>query len=102
MLKIFRFIVIVWLGLLAGALMLLGFVFALISIVWSLLRGRKPAVVVVFQNLRHTAKGFRNGTWTAQKQSHQTPPPDIVDVEAHEIRPVLPSQGETSRDMRGL
>jgi hypothetical protein len=97
MLKIFRFIVIVWLGLLAGALMLVGIAFALISMAWSLLRGRKPAVVVVFQNLRHTAKGFRNGTWTAQKKSAQTPPTDIVDVEAHEIRPILPSQGGTLR-----
>jgi hypothetical protein len=98
MLKIFRFIVIVWLGLLMGALMLVGIAFALISMAWSLLRGRKPAVVVVFQNLRQTAKGVRNGTWAAQKKSAQTPPADIVDVQAHEIRPVLPSQGGTSRE----
>ena len=47
MLKIFRFLVMVWLGLLAGALLLVGIVFVLISVVWSLLRGRKPAVVLV-------------------------------------------------------
>jgi hypothetical protein len=78
--------------------MLVGIVFALISMAWSLLRGRKPAVVVVFQNLRQTAKGFRNGTWAAQKKSAQTPPADIVDVQVHEILPVLPSQGGTSRE----
>jgi hypothetical protein len=98
MLKIFRFIVIVWLGLLAGALMLVGFAFALISIVWSLLRGRKPTVVVVFQNLRQAAKGFGSGTWTVHKKSAQAPPTDIVDVQAHEIRSVLPSQGGTLRE----
>ena len=93
MLKIFRFIVIVWLGLLMGALMLVGIAFALMSMAWSLLRGRKPAVVVVFQNLRQTAKGFGN-----VKKSAQTPPTDIVDVQAHEIRPVLPNQGGTLRE----
>lgn len=93
MLKIFRLIVIVWLGLLAAALMLVGVAFALVSIVWSLLRGRKPAVVLVFQNLRQVAKGFGN-----VKKSAQTPPADIVDVQAHEIRPVLPSQGGTLRE----
>ena len=98
MLKIFRFLVIVWFGLLAGALVLVGIAFALISIAWSLLRGRKPALVVVFQNLRQTAKGIENWTGTAQKTSALTPNADIVDVQAHEIRPVSTGQGGSLRE----
>ena len=98
MLKIFRFLVMVWLGLLAGALLLVGIAFALISVAWSLLRGRKPALVVSFQNFRQTARGFGNGPWSAQKQSAHVPPTDIVDVEAHEVRPALTSQGGSLRE----
>ncbi len=98
MLKIFRFLVIVWLGLLVGAVMLVGITFALLSIAWSLLRGRKPAVVVIFQNLRQTAKGFGSWTRTAQKKSAPTPHSDIVDVQAHEIRPVSIGQNGSLRE----
>lgn len=98
MLKIFRFLVMVWLGLLVGALLLVGIAFALISVAWSLLRGRKPALVVSFKNFRQTARGFGNGPWNAQKQSAQVPPTDIVDVEAHEVRPALTGQGGSLRE----
>lgn len=91
--KIFRFLVMVWLGLLAGALLLVGIAFALISVAWSLLRGRKPALVVSFQNLRQTAIGFGNRSWTGHEQAARHTPTDIVDVEAHEIRPALTRQG---------
>ncbi len=96
--KIFRFLVLVWLGLLAGALLLVGIAFALISVVWSLLRGRKPAVVVSFQNFRQAAKGFRNRPWTGHEQAARHTPTDIVDVEVHEVRPALPRQDGSSRE----
>lgn len=98
MLKIFRFLVMVWLGLLAGALLLVGIAFALISVAWSLLRGRKPALVLGFQNLRQTAKGFGNRPWASHEQSARHTPTDIVDVEAHEIRPALTGQGGSLRE----
>ena len=94
--KIFRFLVIVWLGLLAGALLLVGIAFALISVAWSLLLGRKPALVVNFQNFRQMAKGFGNRPWTGHDQSARHTPTDIVDVEAHEIRPALTRQDGSS------
>ena len=98
MLKIFRFLVMVWLGLLVGALLLVGIAFALISVAWSLLRGRKPALVVSFKNFRRMAKGFGNRHWTGHDQSAGHPPTDIVDVEAHEIRPTLIRQDGSLRE----
>ena len=98
MLKIFRFLVMVWLGLLVGALLLVGIAFALISVAWSLLRGRKPALVVSFKNFRQTARGFGNRHWTGHDQSAGHPPTDIVDVEAHEIRPTLIRQDGSLRE----
>ena len=98
MLKIFRFLVMVWLGLLVGALLLVGIAFALISVAWSLLRGRKPALVVSFKNFRQTARGFGNRHWTGHDQSAGHPPTDIVDVEAHEVRPALTGQGGSLRE----
>jgi len=79
--KIFRIVLMLWLGLLAGAFLVLGIAFALLSLVWSLLRGRKPALAIRFRNFR---------------QGHHAPRTDIVDVQAHEVRPLLPGHGDGS------
>lgn len=90
--KIFRFVVLIWLGLLALAFVLLGIIVALISAVWSLLRGKKPAMVTVFQNVRQASKGFGQGEWKARRPGVGTQADDVVDVQAHEVRPTLPGR----------
>ena len=96
--KILRFLVFIWLGLLALAFVFLGLVAALVSVVWSLLRGRKPAIVTVFQNVRQSSKGFGQGTWTARGPGAGSQAPDVVDVQAHEVRPSLPGRNSSSPD----
>lgn len=56
-------------------ILLLGLVVAVLSIVWSLVRGRKPSAVTVFQRFSQTSQQFRQRTNTA----------DVVDVQAHEV-----------------
>jgi hypothetical protein len=88
----------VWLGLLALAFVVLGVMVALISVVWSLLRGRKPAMVTVFQNVRQSSKVFGQGTWTTRGPGAGTgtQAADVVDVQAHEVRPSLPGRSHSS------
>ncbi len=73
------------LGLLAGLLLALGLYTVFAAVRW-LLTGRKPQVVLVWQQFNAMRKGARWG----QRQSNNTgfeshPQGDIVDVEAREV-----------------
>jgi hypothetical protein len=57
-------------------ILFVGFVVAVLSVVWSLVRGRKPSAVTVFQRFSQTSQQFR-------KRGDAT---DFVDVQAHEVR----------------
>ena len=99
MLKIFRFVVIVWLGLMAFALLLLGFTAALISAVWSLLRGRKPAVFTVTRSFTMSSKGFRHEPKAPPRSTFEKDlDAGVVDVESREVQPLLPGQNSASRE----
>jgi hypothetical protein len=97
-LMILALVVLIWLGLLALAFVFLGLMAALVSVIWSLLRGRKPAMVTVFQNVRQASKGFGQGEWTNRRTGNGAQEADVVDVQAHEIRPSLPGRNSSSPD----
>jgi hypothetical protein len=79
-----------------GLAFLLGLVAALgIYIVWATLRwlltGRKPQVVMVWQQFNNLRKGARWGGQPGFDAGHEAQRQgDIVDVEVREIRPDTP------------
>lgn len=73
------------LGLLAGLLLALG-VYSVFATVRWLLTGRKPQVVMVWQQFRALRKGARWGGQRGFESNSQTPAQDdIVDVEVREV-----------------
>jgi hypothetical protein len=61
----------------------------LFSIAWSLIRGRKPEVAVVWQRYQDMAKNKAPfGTWGQASQNNA----EVVDVEAKEVVDRNPSQ----------
>ena len=64
-----------------GTLCILLFAF-LFSVVWSLVRGRKPEVAVVWQRYQDMAKNKAPfGTWRSAPNNNA----EVVDVEAKEV-----------------
>lgn len=81
------------LGLLAGLLLALGVYTVFATLRW-LLTGRKPQVVLVWQQFSQLRKG---GVWGAGQPfgTAQAPADDVVDVEVrevHEQAPRLPGE----------
>jgi len=71
-------------------LVVLGVVFlavgvALLSVLWSLLRGRRPAVFTVYQRVRQAAQPFGRAAGRGSRPVDTAA--DVVDVQAHEVRP---------------
>ena len=82
-------------------LLLLGIVAALLSVLWSLVRGKRPALFTVFQFFQRASRPFgqRPGAmppstpdsaaagmrWPRSAANAD----DVVDVQAHEVRPSL-------------
>lgn len=102
-------------GIVKVALLLLATLFALGVLVVALLviagalirfllTGRKPAVFATFSSVRASAASFRSGTWSSSGGPGGIGPGarggDVVDVTAHEVRPVFnnpalpPKRGE--------
>jgi hypothetical protein len=73
---------------LVGAILLVALSVALLSSVWLLLTGRKPAAFTVFQQWRQAARPFKPGGWPGES-SNETQAADVVDVQAREIPPAL-------------
>lgn len=85
MLKILRFLLMVWLGLLAGVLLVVGAAAGLLVALWLLLWRREPAV------------GFR--VWKERRASpDHGVASDVVDAQAHEVRAVLPGPDRATSD----
>ena len=73
------------LGLLAGLLLALGLYTVFATVRW-LLTGRKPQVVLVWQQFSALRKGARWGQHPGFNAGFESPPQgDIVDVEAREV-----------------
>ncbi len=81
--------------LLAAALLMIvsvlavGVLVALLTAVWSLLSGRKPAVVTTFMRFRQTSEQFRQGAWRGHTAQPQAAAADVVDVQSREVPQTL-------------
>jgi hypothetical protein len=95
--RLLKWALALWFALLVLAFVLLGLGVALLSVLWSLLRGRKPAMVTVFQTFRQASQQFGRG---ARQMPGSAPPSasEVVDVEAYEVRPGLQHGNAPSRD----
>jgi hypothetical protein len=66
-----------------------GLVVVLATIIRFLLTGRKPAVFATFTQFSQAAQQYRPGGWAGQGAAAQPQGDDIVDVQAHEVHPVV-------------
>ncbi len=77
------------------AMLLVGICAALLTLLWSLLTGRKPAAFSAFARFRDASRQFQQGAWTAPgapgpgRSAPGGNSADIVDVQAHEVRGAL-------------
>jgi hypothetical protein len=75
----------------AVSLLAAGLVYLAFASVRFLLTGKKPAVAVVFSQLRQYRQSAADGVWPAPgrrpgaQPSQRPPTPDVVDVEVREI-----------------
>jgi len=92
---VFRTIVRLSLFALASVFVLLllgiGLAATMLTILWSLLTGRKPAVWTTFTRFQQASRQFRSGVWTGRPQDETAAPSgaarnaDVVDVDFKEI-----------------
>ena len=68
-----------------ASVLVAGVVVALLTALWSLLTGRKPAVVTHFMRFRQASQQFRPGGWSGQGGRAPAMSADVVDVQAHEV-----------------
>ena len=83
------FMALMGLGLLAGLLLALGLYTAFAGVRW-LLTGRKPQVVLVWQQFSQLRKGARFGAGRGQPYGSAQASDDVVDVEVREVSPNAP------------
>jgi hypothetical protein len=93
--RLFQLVLMLFIGGFVLGVLVFGICVALLSVLWSLLRGRKPAMFTVFQYFRQASRQFGQGIWTGPAAN----PADVVDVQAHEVHPVLNgSDGTVARE----
>jgi len=83
------FMALMGLGLLVGLLVALGLYTVFASVRW-LLTGRKPQVVLVWQQFSQLRKGARFGEGGGQPFGSPQTHDDVVDVEVREVPPNAP------------
>ena len=83
------FMALMGLGLLAGLLVALGLYTVFASVRW-LLTGRKPQVVLVWQQFSQLRKGARFAAGMDQPFDAPKANDDVVDVEVREVPPNAP------------
>jgi hypothetical protein len=72
-----------------------------ISALWSLMRGRKPAIYTTYTQFRQASQAFRQGgAWPGQRPPSSVNPEDVVDVQAHEVRDAPPRTIERDQPPR--
>ncbi len=80
----------------------IGIAVALLTVIWALLSGRKPALFTNFMRFRQAAQPFGPKNWRGPARASAPQATEVVDVQAREIpaaadadRP--PEQPEASR-----
>ena len=99
--QVLTFVLKLFVGVLAAvfavSLLLAGLAYLVFASIRFLFTGRKPAVAVVFSQLRQYRQSAADGVWPAPGRRSETPPsqrrptPDVVDVEVREIEEPRPS-----------
>ena len=94
--KLIRWVFVVWLAMLVLCILLVGVAAALLSVVWSLLMGRKPALVSTFTRFRQASQHFQSGMQRRpDPQRRPESQEDVVDVQVKEVRATLPDSTDT-------
>jgi len=75
----FRLLLVLAAGVFVLSFLLAALLAVLGMTLWSLLTGRKPAPVVVFQRMREQSRRYTQGVWPDR------PAADVVDVQATEV-----------------
>lgn len=73
----------------------IGISVALLTVLWSLVTGRKPALATNFTRFRQAAQPFAPGTWARPTTHADSAHTDIVDVQAREVPAALGAPGHT-------
>lgn len=86
--RVLKLVLLVWVSLLALSVLLAVLAAVALSVLFSLLRGRKPALFTTFTQFRQASQQFRAGGWNRAGggMSEAVAPADVVDVQAHEVR----------------
>lgn len=87
--QLIKLILLAVLGIVVAGFLLLGLCIALLSMLWSLVRGKKPTMFTVFQQFRQASAQFGQARWGRPTSPASAANADIVDVQAREVRPVL-------------
>jgi hypothetical protein len=90
--QVLAFVLKLFVGVLAAvfavSLLLAGLVYLAFASIRFLFTGKKPAVAVVFSQLRQYRQSAADGVWPApgrRPQPKRAPTPDVVDVEVREV-----------------
>ena len=75
--------------LLVFGILFAGLTFALLALVWALLRGRKPSTHATFTRFRQSAQHFQQGNWSRRHTHSKDSQTDVVDVQAREVPKAL-------------
>jgi hypothetical protein len=86
--SLFKLALFAFLSVLVATILLIGLSAALLALLWSLLRGRKPAGLQTLMRFHQASRQFRGGNGSAApaRASHEA---DVVDVQAHEVHKAL-------------
>lgn len=90
--RVLKLVLFVWVSLLALSVLLVVLAAVALNVLWSLLRGRRPALFTTFARFRQAAQSFRGGGFARPVQG------DVVDVQASEVQAqVLPLPGSSDK-----
>jgi hypothetical protein len=84
-------------ALLVLAVLCIGLLFAATMVIRFVVTGRRPTMTSTFGHFQHATQRFRPRPWSGQGSQGSSNSADVVDVQAHEVRPVLGSSSSGVR-----
>lgn len=87
--SVFKLALFAFFAALVASILLIGLCAALLTLLWALLRGRKPAAWQTFMRFQRSSRQFRSGRWPGAQTAEARQDADVVDVQAHEVRGAL-------------
>jgi hypothetical protein len=78
------------------SVLVIGITVALLTLLWSLMTGRKPALVTQFTRFRQAAQPFSPGAWNRHAAHAHPAEADVVDVQAREVPAKLGANARTN------